>query len=185
MFGLTKIYTKTGDDGTTGLFGGCRVNKHHPIVETYGTVDELNSVLGVVQSLNPVTSISEKLQRIQNELFEVGADLSLPWKEKHDLVHRIDAPYIDRLEKEIDEMVRELPPLTQFILPGGTQVSASLHHARTVCRRGERACRHAQETDGVNPEIIKYLNRLSDWLFCLARFANHMDKVPDIVWNRK
>ncbi|MCC7460676.1 MAG: cob(I)yrinic acid a,c-diamide adenosyltransferase [Proteobacteria bacterium] len=179
-----KIYTKTGDDGSTGLFGGCRVNKNHPIVETYGTVDELNSVLGIAQSLKPVDYISTKLQRIQNELFEVGADLSLPWKEKHELVHRIDAPYLDRLEKEIDEMVIALPPLKEFILPGGSQLAASLHHARTVCRRGERACRQAQETDGVNPEIIKYLNRLSDWLFCLARFANHSLKVQDTVWKK-
>lgn len=153
-------------------------------METYGTVDELNSILGITQSLNPPLFIQTKLVRIQNELFEVGADLSLPWKEKHDLVHRIDAPYIERLEKEIDEMVKDLPPLKQFILPGGTQVSASLHHARTVCRRGERNCRSAQETNGVNPEIIKYLNRLSDWLFCLARFANHMMKTQDTVWKK-
>lgn len=181
---MPKIYTKTGDDGTTGLFGGCRVNKHHPTVETYGTVDELNSVLGMIQSLKPHSSIQTKLQRIQNELFEVGADLSLPWKEKSELVKRIDGPYIQRLEQEIDDMVREIPPLTQFILPGGTQVSASLHMARTVCRRGERACLHAHETVGVNPEIIRYLNRLSDWLFCLARFANHVEKVQDTIWKK-
>ena len=179
-----KIYTKTGDDGTTGLFGGCRVNKNHPIVETYGTVDELNSVLGIAQSLEPVDYISTKLTRIQNELFEVGADLSLPWKEKHELVNRIDGTYSQRLEPEIDEMVKELPPLKEFILPGGSQLAANLHFARTVCRRGDRACRHAQETDGVNPEIIKYLNRLSDWLFCLARFANHSLKVQDTVWKK-
>jgi cob(I)alamin adenosyltransferase len=179
-----KIYTKTGDDGSTGLFGGCRVNKNHPIVETYGTVDELNSVLGIAQSLQPPTLIQTKLERLQNELFEVGADLSLPWKEKHELVHRIDAPYIERLEVEIDEMVKQLPPLTQFILPGGSQLAATLHQARTICRRAERACQHAQETEGANPEIIKYLNRLSDWLFCLARFANHSLKVQDTVWKK-
>ncbi|MEZ4845493.1 MAG: cob(I)yrinic acid a,c-diamide adenosyltransferase [Bdellovibrionota bacterium] len=179
-----KIYTKTGDDGSTGLFGGCRVNKNHPIVETYGTVDELNSVLGIAQSLNPPVSIATKLERIQNELFEVGADLSLPWKDKHELVKRIDESYSQRLEPEIDEMVKQLPPLKEFILPGGSALAAHLHFARTVCRRGERACRHAQETDGVNPEIIKYLNRLSDWLFCLARFANHMLKIQDTVWKK-
>jgi len=179
-----KIYTKTGDDGTTGRFGGCRVNKNHPIVETYGTVDELNSILGVVQSLNPHAFIREKLQRIQNELFEIGADLSFPAGEKSEHVKRITPQYTQRLEPEIDEMTGTIPPLKEFILPGGTQVSAVLHHARTVCRRAERSCMAAQESEAVNPEIIKYLNRLSDWLFCLARFANHMDKVQDVVWKK-
>jgi cob(I)alamin adenosyltransferase len=179
-----KIYTKTGDDGSTGLFGGCRVNKNHPIVETYGTVDELNSVLGIAQSLQPPTLIQTKLERLQNELFEVGADLSLPWKEKHELVHRIDAPYIERLEVEIDEMIAVIPPLKEFILPGGTQISATLHHARTVCRRAERSCMAALEIESLNPEIIRYLNRLSDWLFCLARFANYTVKVQDVVWKK-
>lgn len=181
---MTKIYTKTGDDGTTGLFGGCRVNKHHPVVETYGTVDELNSILGIAQTEEPSPEIGNKLNRIQNELFEVGADLSLPWQEKHNAVHRIDSPYILRLEKEIDDMVHILPPLTQFILPGGSKLSATLHFARTVCRRAERNCRHAQDTHGTNPEIIRYLNRLSDWLFCLARLANFSIHVEDKVWKK-
>ena len=181
---MTKIYTKTGDDGTTGLFGGCRVNKHHPVVETYGTVDELNSILGMVQSEPTETSIQKKLERIQNELFEIGADLSLPWKENHELVKRIGPVYTERLEKEIDDMTQILPALTQFILPGGSKASATLHFARTVCRRAERASQYAQESHGVNPEIIKYLNRLSDWLFCLARFANHTLNVKDTVWTR-
>jgi cob(I)alamin adenosyltransferase len=179
-----KIYTKTGDDGTTGRFGGCRVNKNHPVVETYGTVDELNSILGIVQSLEPPPSIHAKLQRIQNELFEIGADLSFPASEENKMVKRITPEYAQRLEPEIDEMIAEIPPLKEFILPGGTQISATLHHARTVCRRAERSCMAAQEVEKLNPEIIRYLNRLSDWLFCLARFANHIVKVQDVVWKK-
>lgn len=154
------------------------------MVETYGTVDELNSILGIAQTETPPQDIEMKLSRIQNELFEVGADLSLPWPEKHDAVHRIHSPYVERLEKEIDEMVSKLPPLTQFILPGGSKLSAFLHFARTVCRRAERNCRQAQDTHGVNPEIIRYLNRLSDWLFCLARLANFSNHVQDRAWKK-
>lgn len=179
-----KIYTKTGDDGTTGRFGGCRVNKNHPIVETYGTVDELNSILGLAQSLQPPSYIHKKLQRIQNELFEIGSDLSFPAGKNHELVKRIDSHYTQRLEPEIDDMIQQLSPLKEFILPGGTQLCATLHLARTVCRRAERSCIASMEVESVNPEIIRYLNRLSDWLFCLARFANHMEKLQDVVWKK-
>lgn len=179
-----KIYTKTGDDGTTGLFGGGRVHKHHPVIETYGTVDELNSLLGVVQTLAPQEPIRGWIHRIQNELFNVGADLSLPIEQNHSLIERISANYTLRLEAEIDEMEAQLKPLEAFILPGGSKVSAYLHLARTVCRRAERACDTTQSTSPINPEILRYLNRLSDWLFCLARFANQLEHIEDVKWKK-
>ncbi len=170
----------------TALLGGDRVDKHHPLVTAYGTVDELNSIIGIAQSSQPYSSIPEKLHRIQNELFDVGADLSLPMAKQNKNVTRISNEYTQKLETEIDEFENMLPPLTQFILPGGTQVSSLLHFARTVCRRAERSCMIAnEEVGGINPEIIKYLNRLSDWLFCMARFANHIANVKDIPWEKK
>lgn len=179
-----KIYTKTGDKGMTALLGGDRVDKHHPLVTAYGTVDELNSIIGMAQSSGAYSSIPAKLSRIQNELFDVGADLSLPTAKQNKNVTRITSDYTNKLETEIDEIENQLEPLTQFILPGGTHVASLLHFARTVCRRAERACMIANEGSPINPEIIKYLNRLSDWLFCMARFANHIANVKDIPWEK-
>jgi len=170
-----KIYTKTGDRGETGLLGSGRVSKASPRIEAYGTVDELNAVLGVAAAeLEDDPEVREAIERIQNDLHTVCADLAAP-----DLddarVPRIRAQHTEALERLCDRLEEELPPLTQFVLPGGTRAGAALHWARTVCRRAERRVVSLRESekDRVNPEVVRYLNRLSDLLFLLARWANH------------
>lgn len=171
-----KIYTKTGDRGETGLLGEERVSKASPRIEAYGTVDELNAVLGMVAAELEDDSATQKIvERIQNDLHVVCADLASP-----DLadegIPRVEARHVKELEKLCDQLEEELPPLTGFVLPGGTKAGAGLHWARTVCRRAERrvvALRDAEgEANRVNPEVVRYLNRLSDLLFLLARRAN-------------
>ena len=182
-----KIYTKTGDEGDTGLFGGGRVGKDHPRVEAYGEVDELNAVLGLARSIEMMPRIDEVLAPIQRDLFSLGALLATPQPEKvkQQLEKaRLDDARIAELERAIDEGEAELEPLTAFILPGGTPKSAALHVARTVCRRAERrviALMH-DESVTVPPVVVIYLNRLSDLLFVLARVANRRAGAAEVTW---
>lgn len=178
-----RLYTKTGDDGTTGLFGGARVNKDSDRVEAYGTVDELNAVLGLARAASLPPELDPLLARIQNELFALGAEIACaPGKEGRLASRPIDAGEIAALERAIDEHDAALPPLQNFVLPAGAPGAAALHHARTVCRRAERLVLHAGRADPVRPELIVYLNRLSDLLFALARRANQLAGLPDVPW---
>ena len=177
-----KIYTKTGDAGHTSLFGGDRVSKDHLRIEAYGTVDELNAFLGLAVHHCISPDLTARLERVQGELFQVGADLATPAQAKTSYITRLDEVPIQRLEKEMDEWETLLPPLTQFILPGGSQAGAVLHIARTVCRRAERRAVALSQREEINPHVIIYLNRLSDWLFMLARLANHRQNMPETPW---
>ena len=177
-----KIYTKTGDGGDTGLFGGGRVRKNGVRVEAYGTVDELNSVLGVVRTFMLPDPAGEWLQRVQNDLFSLGADLATPLETKADWVERIAMEAVQALEQAIDFMEDQLPPLKRFILPGGRPAAAHLHVARTVCRRAERIAVELNDEQAINPTAIVYLNRLSDFLFVLARWVNFVAGEGDVLW---
>lgn len=185
MVYLSRIYTKTGDQGETALGDGTRVPKDHPRVTAYGSVDELNAVLGVLLAQAAVDQeMAELLRSIQNDLFDVGADLCVPLKadEPPGQKLRIRAEQVTRLEGVIDRLNPDLAPLTSFILPGGTPVAAWCHLARTVCRRAERdVVTLARGGDTVNEQAVIYLNRLSDLLFVLARHANEHGKA-DILW---
>jgi cob(I)alamin adenosyltransferase len=180
-----KIYTKTGDTGQTGLFGGGRVSKDDPRVEAYGDVDELNACLGVARAVEIMPRIDEVLVPIQRDLFSIGALLATPDLEKmHDHLAkaRIDDDRIVSLEKEIDACDRELEPLRAFIVPGGTPKAASLHIARTVCRRAERRVISLQKEVEIPQIVVVYLNRLSDLLFTLARVANTRAGAGEVTW---
>ena len=167
---LTRIYTRGGDQGETSLGDGSRVSKLDCRIGAFGTVDELNSAIGVVLAGDVPEVMREPLTRIQNELFDVGADLSVPWGVTDRL--RVEQPMIDALEQLCDDFNADLPELRSFVLPGGTEAAARLHVARTICRRAERdVLLGAQEVD-LNPLVLRYLNRLSDLLFILARAAN-------------
>jgi cob(I)alamin adenosyltransferase len=181
MVTLTKIYTRGGDKGQTSLGDGRRVQKHDLRVEAYGTVDETNGVIGLVR-LHSEGEADAMLSRIQNDLFDLGADLCTPETgRKSEGALRIVESQVERLEKEIDAMNAELQPLTSFILPGGTPAAAHLHLARTVARRAERLMTRLGETEPLNPVTIRYINRLSDHLFVLARFLNEKG-VSDVLW---
>lgn len=181
-----KIYTKTGDTGSTALFGGGRVSKTHPRITAYGTVDETNAVLGVARaSLKDQAGadrLTEVLSQLQHDLFVLGGDLATPGEVSYP-VPRIEASHTVRLEDWIDAFDAELNPLKNFILPGGSLASAHLQVARTVCRRAERAVLDAQATEAISAEAVRYLNRLSDLLFVLARWANHSAGEPEILWD--
>lgn len=177
-----KIYTRGGDEGKTSLFAGGRVSKNHARLHAYGTVDELNSVLGVVLATGAPDPLPECLKRVQGELFVVGADLATPLEAPGAYVVRVSAQLVSALESEIDTWDAQLPPLKHFILPGGTLCGALLHQARTVCRRAERWVVALQDSEEINPEALRYLNRLSDWLFVAARYANHRAGVNDVIW---
>jgi len=177
MVKLNKIYTRTGDDGTTGLADGSRVSKTSLRVASYGSCDEANSVIGLAR-LSTAGDVDAMLARIQNELFDVGADLATP--EGPEWALRATQAQVDRLETEIDAMNADLAPLNSFILPGGTPASAWLHLARTVVRRAEREAVAANITEPISPLAIAYLNRLSDHLFVLARSENASN--GDILW---
>jgi len=181
-----KIYTKTGDDGTTSLFGGNRVAKNNPRIESYGTVDELNSILGMVLTNIDNNELNNITLKIQNHLFNVGADLATPIKEdeKSLYVKRIDNSYIRFLEINIDKFEEQLEPLKDFILPGGTKAASYLHLARTVCRRAERIVTSLSKNEKINNLVLIYLNRLSDLLFVLARYSNHLEGIPDTKWQK-
>ncbi|MDJ0823457.1 MAG: cob(I)yrinic acid a,c-diamide adenosyltransferase [Paracoccaceae bacterium] len=184
MVVLNKIYTKTGDAGETALGNGARVAKHAMRVTAYGTSDELNSVLGLAR-LHADGEMDEQLSRIQNDLFDLGADLCVPDMERDAEAEypplRMVAEQVSRLEGEIDAMNARLEPLRSFILPGGSVLSAHLHHCRTVSRRAERLCVELATMEAVNPEAVKYLNRLSDWFFVAARIANDEGRA-DVLW---
>jgi len=176
-----KIYTRTGDHGDTSLFGGARVAKNDPRIEAYGTVDELNSQIGVVRAAAPPSEIDAELNRIQADLFEIGAHLASPGTSRFT---GVDPQRIEALERAIDAMERELAPLTSFILPGGSLAAAHLHVARTVCRRAERCVVALQDDTPATVSTVTYINRLSDYLFVAARFANRRAGVDDIIWKR-
>ena len=180
-----KIYTKTGDAGDTGLFGGGRVPKNHPRVEAYGDVDELNAVVGMARAIELMPRIDEVLVPIQRDLFGLGALLATPDREKMQRQlekARIDEERIEQLERAIDAAESELEPLTTFILPGGTPKAAALHVARTVCRRAERRVVALQDEAELPPLVVIYLNRLSDLLFVLARLANRRAGAGEVTW---
>ncbi|MBU2494483.1 MAG: cob(I)yrinic acid a,c-diamide adenosyltransferase [Bacteroidetes bacterium] len=178
-----KIYTKTGDKGTTSLFGGKRVDKDDLRIETYGTVDELNALLGAAVSEIDNIELIEILRDIQIDLFTVGSDLATPEENNVNFaVPRIQSNHAEKLEKYIDKFTDRLPPLKNFILPGGSKGSSLLHLARTVCRRGERAVVKLGRKEKIGENILVYLNRLSDLLFVLARYANLVSSTPDIEW---
>ncbi len=177
-----KIYTKTGDKGETGLFGGERVPKDALRLDAYGTVDELNSVIGIVQAMLPLSKLTPMLTRIQNDLFIVGADLATPASKTGMHIERVDLSQSDALEGYIDALEAALTPLKTFILPGGTTAAAQLHCARTVCRRAERQIVHLSHTEPVGEALLVYVNRLSDFLFVAARYANHEAGGAEIPW---
>jgi cob(I)alamin adenosyltransferase len=180
MVYLSRIYTKTGDLGDTGLGDGGRVPKDHPRVTAYGTVDELNALLGVLLLYVRDQPLTELLRGVQNDLFDVGADLCLPEKDGETAL-RVRASQAERLEKSIDQYNERLQPLKSFILPGGSAAAAWCHLARTVCRRAERDLVTLAHVEKVNPQVIVYLNRLSDLLFVLARVCNN-DGKDDVLW---
>jgi len=180
-----RIYTRTGDAGTTGLFGGGRVPKDDARVEAYGDVDELNAALGLARAIELVPRIDEVLVPVQRDLFSIGALLATPDPEKmreHLAKARIDDTRIAQLERAIDEGEGELAPLTAFILPGGTRKAAALHVARTVCRRAERRVVHLSHDVELPPVVSIYLNRLSDLLFVLSRVANARAGAGEVTW---
>ena len=179
-----KIYTKTGDRGTTSLIGGTKVSKSNLRIETYGTVDELNSWIGFVNDAISDFSANHILKDIQDRLFTIGSSLACdPEKETKLLIPDLHEEDILKLEKEIDTMNETLPVMKHFVLPGGHTAVSITHIARSVCRRAERCCVDLQDHEGrVEPLIIIYLNRLSDYLFVLARYASKLHKVPEVTW---
>src|SRR4051794_26495281 len=183
MVYLSRIYTRSGDQGETGLGDGTRVPKDHPRVAAYGGVDELNAVLGLLLSLHPRPAEADLVQSIQNDLFDVGADLCAPQPpdEAPGARLRVRPEQSARLEAAIDRLNAALQPLSSFVLPGGRPAAAWCHLARTVCRRAERAVVTLARAEAVNPEVVVYLNRLSDLLFVLARVYNNNGQ-EDVLW---
>ena len=183
---ITKVYTRTGDDGTTGLGGGQRVGKDSARIVAYGTVDELNAMIGValVAELEPRTAA--ELTRIQNELFHLGSDLCVLEEDKGEMpVPAIEAHHVAALEATMDELSAELEPLQNFVLPGGSTGAAQLHMARTVCRRAERFLVSLAADEPVGAFTVRYLNRLSDALFVMARYENVKKGVADVLWDSR
>ncbi|HET6516731.1 MAG TPA: cob(I)yrinic acid a,c-diamide adenosyltransferase [Nitrosopumilaceae archaeon] len=178
-----KIYTKTGDDGKTGLQGGKRISKSDYRIKAYGNVDELNSVLGLVLSHKIEQDIEQLLKKIQNELFVLGSDLSNP--DMDDNQNRISKEMVENLEKKIDMYENELPSLSNFILPGGSHSASLVHFARTIARRAETNVVSLSKIEKINSQCQIYLNRLSDLLFVIARILNKRSKTPDIIWEPK
>ena len=179
-----KIYTKTGDKGTTSLIGGTKVSKAHLRIEAYGTVDELNSYIGLCKDLLTDKNSNTVLQEVQDRLFTIGSALACdPEKETKMKIPDLKEEDILLLEKEIDKMNETLPPMKSFILPGGHPTVSHIHISRCICRRAERCCvRLETEQNEVEPNIIKYLNRLSDYLFVLARYAGHLLNIAELPW---
>lgn len=189
---ITKVYTRTGDAGKTRLAGGQQVWKDSLRVEAYGTVDELNSSIGVVRVLNSETrghnkqadQLEDELRWVQNKLFDVGSILATAPGQTFKNMPQVMASDVTRLEKTIDRCQKTLEPLKEFILPGGGRVSSFLHQARTICRRAERLCVTLSKTEPVDPQIIKFINRLSDTLFVLARWVAKTQGEPEFLWER-
>ncbi len=183
---MTKIYTKGGDKGETGLFGGKRVPKSSVRIEAYGTIDELNSFIGLAITEVKSEDVKKLLQNIQDQLFTVGADLAAPENEvdkKHPVL-RVPKEFFEDTEKEIDRYDAQLKPLQNFILPGGSKPAALLNVCRTVCRRAERRVVALSETAEIGGNIIIFLNRLNDLFFVLARYENMISGIPDIIWKK-
>ncbi|MEW6507006.1 MAG: cob(I)yrinic acid a,c-diamide adenosyltransferase [Bacteroidota bacterium] len=181
-----KIYTKTGDKGETSLFGGQRVQKNSLRISAYGTIDELNSFLGIAVTEIVDKELVEVIHSIQNDLFTLGSDLASPIEKENNsfTIPRVNKGFIERLEKLIDNFDSRIPPIKNFILPGGTKGAGFLHLARTVCRRAEREVISLAQIESISEEIKIYLNRLSDLLFVLARFENFISNHPDIEWRK-
>jgi cob(I)alamin adenosyltransferase len=180
---LTRIYTKSGDAGMTGLGGGRRVAKDSPRVRAYGSVDELNSAIGVALALGLSARLVSELGTIQNELFDLGSDLCWPQDdERRDRIPTVQPKHVERLERLIDELNEVVGPLTNFLLPGGTAGAAQLHLARTICRRAEREAITLSHEEPIGALVLPYLNRLSDALFVMARFENHERGVAEPLW---
>ena len=176
---LSKIYTRTGDDGTTGLGDGARVDKDSLRVEAFGTVDEANCAIGVVLAYDSVTDpIRRCLTEIQHDLFELGGELCIPG---HEAIH---AEFVDRLERDLDMFNADLPPLKDFILPGGGSAAAACHLARTVTRRAERRTITLKKLENVRDDLVRYLNRLSDLLFVIARCLSRIENGEEVLWDR-
>ena len=178
-----KIYTKTGDDGTTGLIGNKRVKKSNPRIATYGIVDELNAAIGIVLSSKLSTDIRELLTKIQNDLFVVGADLANPNLDNES--NRVTPEMVLFLEDEIDGLEGKLDPITFFILPGGDLIASHIHLARAICRRAEVHIVSLSEIEKINNECLVYMNRLSDLLFVIARTINKRKKISDVAWKKR
>ena len=190
---LTRIYTRSGDRGLTALVGGARVAKESARLEAYGTIDELNSVVGIVRSYLPGYKrrfgkdygwYSESLRRIQNELFDVGSELATPPPAEYAGMHKMSAAEARKLEEEMDRMQQELKSLNSFTLPGGGVLNAFLHQARTVCRRAERVCWALRRVEPINDHLMVYVNRLSDHLFVQSRWVAKRLKEPEFLWDR-
>ena len=183
-----KLYTRSGDDGTTGLFGGGRVSKDHPRIEAYGTVDELNATIGLAcaacDRARPYDArLLAILGSVQSRLFDIGADLATPEDSKSAAkVLRIDERFVAEIEAWIDEIDGANPPIRTFVMPGGTELAARLHMARTVCRRAERLMIRLGHAEPVSDGAVRWMNRLSDLLFAMARQANHVAGVADVPW---
>ena len=183
-----KIYTRSGDQGQTALFASGRVPKDDLRVAAYGAIDELNSALGCASAHHPSEETSHRLEHVQNQLFTLGSDLATPAAARSDYIQRLPESAIAWLEQDIDALDAAVPPLTNFILPGGTAAAALIHLARTIARRAEReivtlARREAENDAALNPAILPYINRLSDWLFLLARWENWKQGVPETIWH--
>ncbi|HLW71386.1 MAG TPA: cob(I)yrinic acid a,c-diamide adenosyltransferase [Candidatus Binataceae bacterium] len=190
---LTRIYTRTGDKGLTALVGGARVPKESGRLEAYGTIDELNAVVGLVRTYLPdyragfgkeFDSYAEMLRRIQNELFDVGSELATPPDGEYEGMHRVGEAETKLLEREMDRMQRDLAPLKSFTLPGGGVLNAFLHQARTVCRRAERVCWAVKREEPISDGLIVYINRLSDHLFVQSRWVAKLLAEPEYLWDR-
>jgi cob(I)alamin adenosyltransferase len=183
---LTKIYTRTGDDGTTALGSGQRVPKDSLRIECYGTVDELNAAIGLALAGDVEDDLRAALRRIQNELFHLGSDLCFPEEEKRTQpVPHVEPAHVGALEQLIDRLNAALPPLENFVLPGGSEAAARLHVARCVCRRAERLAVALRRQEGVGGQVVPYLNRLSDLLFVMARHENRRAGVADVYWDSR
>ncbi|WP_372369079.1 cob(I)yrinic acid a,c-diamide adenosyltransferase [Candidatus Uabimicrobium sp. HlEnr_7] len=183
---ITKVYTRKGDDGTTSLGGGQRIQKHALRIETYGTVDELNSFIGLAISTTNVDKNKQRLGEIQNELFHLGCDLCILEEDKEKMpVPSVEQKHIDKLELWMDEMNEELAPLQNFILPGGALAASYLHVARTVCRRSERLLSKLCKEESVGKCTLQYLNRLSDLLFVMSRYENKQNNIEEPYWDSK
>jgi cob(I)alamin adenosyltransferase len=183
---ITRVYTRTGDDGSTALTGGERLQKDAPRVAAYGTVDELSSAIGVAIAAGLAPRLGRELATIQNDLFHLGSDLAMAEKDKEKRpVPVIAGRHVEALERLMDELTAELGPLDNFILPGGAPGAAALHLARTICRRAERHLVTLARHEPVGPLTLPYLNRLSDALFVMARYENHAKGIPDILWDSR
>lgn len=187
---ITKVYTRGGDKGETSLVGGQRVPKNHLRIDAYGTVDELNSVVGIVRTFNDSDTprgeeLDRMLRRVQNDLFNLGADLATPSESRWEGMYRVGDDDVAQLEGWIDRLNDDLPPLKEFILPGGGPVGAFFHQARTVCRRAERCVLSLMTEDAdVGDGPMRYLNRLSDWLFVAGRWAAQAHDEPEYLWEK-